>query len=247
MSKPIKITEEYMKECREDFEKILKESKLTNGQLSFLKDFSCDEKATVYIAPRALAKMFALIREFDNEIAWHGVASRNADSYVISDILVYPQTVSGVSVEMDETEYAKWLMENADDERFDRIRMQGHSHVNMSTTPSTVDLQHQQDILNMLGDDDFYIFMILNKRFEIYTRIYDMAKNIVFDPSDVTIKITGAVDIEGFLQSAKELVKVKAPQKRITLNDMCTVSTGEGTLEEWEPSYDCDKGFWLRG
>ena len=41
----------------------------------------------------------------------------------------------------------------------------GHSHVNMGTSPSSVDLNHQEEILRMLGDNDFYIFMIWNKSF----------------------------------------------------------------------------------
>lgn len=118
--------------------------------------FSCGEqKATVFFTPDAWAKMVTLLREFDKEVAWHGVARRGeneeANEYIISDILVYPQTVSGASVEMDTEEYAKWIMDNAEDDRFNNIHMQGHSHVNMAPNPSSVDLNHQEEILNMLG------------------------------------------------------------------------------------------------
>lgn len=216
MSKPIKMTEQYLEECRRDFEKALSLTKLADGKLSFTKTFTCEnKKATVYFTPEAWAKMVMLIKEFDKEIAWHGVANRveneECDDYVVSDILVYPQTVSGASVEMDTEEYAKWIMDNVEDDRFNNIHMQGHSHVNMTPNPSSVDLNHQEEILNMLGDEDFYIFMIWNKSFVSTNKVYDLKKNILFEDKDVTVKILGgSEDLDAFLKSAKEMVKTKS-------------------------------------
>lgn len=216
MSRPIKMTEQYLKECREDFERALKLTKLADGKLSFTKMFSCGEqKATVFFTPDAWAKMVTLLREFDKEVAWHGVARRGeneeANEYIISDILVYPQTVSGASVEMDTEEYAKWIMDNAEDDRFNNIHMQGHSHVNMAPNPSSVDLNHQEEILNMLGDDDFYIFMIWNKSLANNIKIYDLKKNILFEDKDVTYEHEEG-DMDAFVKSAKEMVKTKTYQ-----------------------------------
>lgn len=217
MSRPIKMTQKYLDECRQDFEKALQLAKLADGKLSFTKTFTCgSHKAVVYFTPEAWAKMVMLIKEFDKEVAWHGVASRidaATDEYLISDILVYPQSVTGATVEMDTEEYARWIMDNIEDERFNEIHMQGHSHVNMGTTPSSVDLNHQEEILNMLGNEDFYIFMIWNKSFSSNTRIYDLKKNVMFEDTDVTVKIAGNnEDLEEFLKSAKEMVKTKTHQ-----------------------------------
>ena len=200
MSKPIKMTEQYMAECRADFEKALQLTKLADGKLSFTKVFTCgDRKATVVFTAGAWAKMALLIKEFDKEVAWHGVAHRAADEavdeYIIEDIVVYPQEVSGTTVEMDTEKYAEWLMQNADDERFNNIHMQGHSHVNMPTSPSSVDLNHQEEILNMLGDDDFYIFMIWNKSFVSTNKIYDLRRmsclKIRTSPSSLRVSMRG--------------------------------------------------------
>lgn len=215
MSKPIRITEQHIVECRADFEKVLKDAKLTDSKLSFVKVFSIDNKrATIYFTGEAWAKMVMLIKEFDKEVAWHGVAHRgeneSKDEYIITDIMVYPQTVTGSTVEMDTEAYAIWLMKNAEDERFDNIRMQGHSHVDMGTSPSSVDLNHQGEILNMLGDDDFYIFMIWNKSFASTNKIYDLKKNILFEDKDITVKIMGAAeDFDAFINDAKKMVKPK--------------------------------------
>lgn len=92
---------------------------------------------------------------------------------------------------IDTEKYALWIQENIEDERFNHIYMQGHSHVNMGTSPSSVDLNHQEEILGMLGDDDFYIFMIWNKSLASTNKIYDLKKNVMFEDKDITVKIVG--------------------------------------------------------
>ena len=206
MSKPIKMTEQYMAECRADFEKALQLTKLADGKLSFTKVFTCgDRKATVVFTAGAWAKMALLVKEFDKEVAWHGVAHRAADEavdeYIIEDIVVYPQEVSGTTVEMDTEKYAEWLMQNADDERFNNIHMQGHSHVNMPTSPSSVDLNHQEEILNMLGDDDFYIFMIGTSRLSV--QIKSMTSRRMFCLKIRTSPLNLRVNMRGWLSSSR--------------------------------------------
>lgn len=219
MSRPIKMTEKHMAECREAFEKMLQAGKFTDGKMNFTKTFASDtKKATVFFTAEAWAKMVMLIQNFSKEIAWHGVAQRCEDTtkhhYLISDIVVYPQEVTGASVEMDTEKYSMWLMENDEDERFNHLRMQGHSHVNMATSPSNTDLNHQEEILNLLKDDDFYIFMIWNKSFVSTNKIYDLGKNTLFENADVSVEILGASEsLEDFMSGAKEMVVDKTPAK----------------------------------
>lgn len=156
--------------------------------------------------------MLTLVREFDKEVAWHGIAHRcedEEDAYIISDILVYPQEVTGATVNTDQEKYQMWLM-NHDDDVFNNIRMQGHSHVNMSTSPSTVDTSLYDRILEQLDDDMFYIFLIWNKRNEKTIKIYDLAKNVLFETADVTVSVReDDIGMERFLKNAKEMVQDK--------------------------------------
>ena len=214
MSKLIKVTPEIEARCREEFEKAIKEIKMSDGKFSFTVNFVNEKRgATIYYSSLAWEKQNAVLREFDKEVAWHGVARRGddpeKDEYFIDDIMVYPQSVTAASVEMDTEEYAEWLMENCEDERFNNIRMQAHSHVNMGVTPSGVDLNHQEEILNMLDDDDFYIFMIWNKSLAVNAKIYDMRKNILFEAGDVAVKVDGLDYLEDFIDEAKDMVKNK--------------------------------------
>lgn len=215
MSKIIRMTPEYAAECREAFEKALRiGSKIADGKLSFTKTFdSGDRRAVIHYTPEAWAKQLRVLKEFDKEVAWHGVAYRDEDEskdeYYITDIMVYPQTVTATTVEMDTEEYATWLMNNCDDERFSNIHMQAHSHVNMPTSPSGVDLNHQEEILEMLGDDDFYIFMIWNKSQVSTNKIYDLEKNVMFEDKDIKVDVAGAESLNDFIAEAKSMVKTK--------------------------------------
>ena len=127
-------------------------------------------------------------KKADGEIGWHGIVERHNNFFTIKDIIVYPQTVSGATVTTDAVEYSTWLM-GLDDETFNHCRYQGHSHVNFSVTPSGVDRQFYDDILQTLQENDYYIFMITNKRSDIYIIIYDYTNNILFETKDITIKV----------------------------------------------------------
>ena len=215
MSKIIRMTPEIRDQAVQEFAKALETGKLADGKISFTKTFgSGDDKATVLFSPDAYIKMWMLLQDFSSEVAWHGVAYRlgteTEREYLINDIVVYPQEVSGTTVEMDTEKYALWLMENDEDERFANIHMQGHSHVNMGTTPSGVDLGHQEEILQQLGDEDFYIFMIYNKSMKHTIKIYDMLDNIMYEDKDITVRVLGATEgLDEFLKGARAMVKPK--------------------------------------
>lgn len=212
MSKLIKMTPEYSKLLCSEFAEILKNTKLWDGKINYSKTFnSLERKALLNFTETAWIKMKALVSEFDKEIAWHGIATRDkvADSYTISDILVYPQEVTGATVTTDQQEYQSWLM-NFDDDIFNNIRMQGHSHVNMGVTPSGVDCSLYDRILDQLDDDMFYIFMIWNKSGDKTIKIYDFKSNVLFETEDITIKVLKEnIGLDEFLSGAKSLVKNK--------------------------------------
>ena len=192
MAKIIKITPECKEELRKEFEVALSNVKLSDGKLNYTKSFgNIKRDATVFFTKLAWSKMQALIKDTDKEIAWHGLAYRGEDGkdeYFITDILVYPQEVSAATVNTDQEKYQMWLMSQEDDV-FNNIRMQGHSHVNMAVTPSSVDNSLYERILEQLDDSMFYIFLIYNKRGDKTFKIYDLAKNVLFETSDVSVKI----------------------------------------------------------
>ena len=213
--RPIKLTDEHRSLMMEEFADYLKGLKLADGKVSYNRAFAWEnsgEKAKIIMTPVAFAKMLMLLQNFSTEVAWHGVAHRDKkkkDTFHITDILVYPQVVTGSTVNTDQDEYTQWLYSQKD-EVFNNIRMQGHSHVNFGTTPSTVDLTHQEEILKQLDDDMFYIFMIWNKKMERTAKIYDLKTNTLFEDKDIEVLVGNeGIDMEAFLKDAKDQVKTK--------------------------------------
>lgn len=207
MAKHIILTEDKIKEVLAQAEKQLRETKMAEGNLKITcTSPDIDEAANIVFSPTAYAKMLALVMNFTDEVAWHGTVMRDGNDFYITDILVYPQEVTGVTVNTDQAEYEMWLMSLVDEE-FNHLRFQGHSHVNMGVSPSTTDLNHQEEILEQLKDDDYYIFMIVNKKLEMFISIFDYANNIKFETEDVDVYIgSTGFNAEAFIKDAESLV-----------------------------------------
>lgn len=223
MSKPIRVTRSIKQEIKKrvlmaiddiDENKITLDGGISlavlDGKVSLLP-FAEGEgrRAIIKVTERAFIKQEALIQGFEKEIAWNGIATKESSGvYKISDILVHPQTVSGSNVTSDQEEYQDWLM-SQDDEVFNNIRVQGHSHVRMGVSPSGTDRELYKKITSQLNKDMFYIFMIFNKMGDFFVLIYDLEDNILYETEDVDIEI---VDEEygyrEFLDEADELVTI---------------------------------------
>ena len=214
MSRPIILTEGIKQQIQKEFIEILGKAKMADGKLSYSKSFKYENSsAVVWLAPEAYKKILALVTEFSDEVGWHGAVSRSGENeFIIEDIFVYPQEVTGSTVNTDQEAYTRWLYE-LDDDTFNKIRMQGHSHVNMSVSPSGVDDRHRQKILDQLEPDMFYIFMVWNKRLEIHTLIYDMERNILYEDKDITVKLLGGEEMDDFLSDARDKVQKKGNKK----------------------------------
>lgn len=208
MSRAFNIDQTEIEKIREEFLKFLAAGVFKNNTVNYSKKLTLNtgKKASLEISQLADKKMRALVDKFDKEVAWHGIARKVKDGdYVIDDIVVYPQKVTGSTVTTDQEKYQMWLYEQPD-EIFNNLRMQGHSHVNMSVTPSSVDETYYGGIVDQLRDDDFYIFLVTNKKGDVYVNIYDKQSNTVYEDKDVTVFVDVEEEILEFAEKAKELV-----------------------------------------
>jgi hypothetical protein len=137
--------------------------------------------------------MRALVDNASTEISWHGLVEPYEDTVRIYDVLVYPQVATAVTVEADDDNnaYVSWL-DDLPDAQFNQVRMQGHSHVNMGTSPSGTDINFYETLLEHVKD--FYIFMILNKAGSVFVEYYDIANNVVYETADIEL----VKEIQGF-------------------------------------------------
>lgn len=195
--RPIFLTDEIKDKLLADFATMLAKSKNFDGKFKIEQTLTYNKadhpKATLWFTPSAWAKMTALVDIFQKEIGWQGYVTRvenTTNEWIITDIIVYKQIVTGAHVDTDVEEFGTWLSywtEKADEEGFS-INFQGHSHVNMAVSPSGTDLQDQA---TRMADQKkgFYIFTIQNKFRAANYWIYDFDNNIAYDTEDIDVEI----------------------------------------------------------
>ena len=192
--KPIFITDTQKQQAKLAFEQYLaKLSKCPNGTIDFRATVAVQKhelpKATVVFKTLAYLKTMLYVRDTTTEIAWHGTVTKgDNDTYTVHDVFLYPQKLSAATVNTDQEAYNRWITELPDD-TFNKMRLQGHSHVNFGASPSGVDTAYYNDILKVLNKNDFYIFMIINKSGTMYFEIYDLEKNIIYENKDAIVEI----------------------------------------------------------
>lgn len=212
MSRRIKCTPHDIQQVMQHVNDILISGKFQDGQLTFTHRFQeLDDVARLTFSSKAWTKMISLVLSFDKEVQWHGVVERiSTNSFRINDILVFPHEITSATVTSDQTKYEEWLNE-LDDETFNHLRFHGHSHVNMAVSPSGVDMQYRENMLqniNANDDEAYYIFMIINKQNKISAEIYDIENNMLYGTAD--IEFVAEIDdgkeyINNFIDNAKTL------------------------------------------
>lgn len=164
-------------------------------------------KISLDFDPMAYLQMRTLIEENSTECAWQGTVKMTPDrqKFTIKSILVYPQTVTGATVNTDDALYDAWHQAR-DDETYNTLRLQGHSHVNMGVTPSGVDKTLYNDMLQTIRDDSYYIFMIVNKKNDVWINIYDLPANAIYDKSDIAITV-GGINLDNWSKEQKKMFR----------------------------------------
>lgn len=202
--KPIKLTPQAIQAAKLAFNNSLENLRFQGEKLNFTYNFEEEfkkalpentPKPMVYISSSTYLKMLQFVLQCDKEIAWHGTVDRKDNNFFIKDVFLYPQRITAVTVQTDDTKYTQWA-ESLPDETFNTMRFQGHSHVNMGTTPSGTDLTNWNEFLQNLLDNDFYIFVIMNKAQDINIYIYDLANNLIYERADITVKVFFNKDLE---------------------------------------------------
>ena len=178
-------------------------------QIPKMETVKITKKPKIIISTTAGLKMSELVRNCTAEVGWHGFVERpDKNTFLITDIVVYPQTVTSTTVTTDETEYAIWCS-NIKTADLRKMRFQGHSHVNMQCNPSGTDLVLYNNYLANLTNDDYYIFFICNKRGDINAFLYDMHTNTKYTKED--LEIIKETDMSEWFESVKENIKTSKP------------------------------------
>lgn len=211
MAKPIYMTNNDIESVCAELRQTLNGMKCY-GSIDIKRSFKSDDRiATLYFTPIAWIKMTALVSRFETEVQWHGMVRRISENeFEIYDILVPPHEVSGATVTSEYKSYIEW-MDGLDDDTFNAVRFHGHSHVNMSVSPSSVDNKYRLDLVTQLpkpteNDDVFYIFLIINKKHEWSAEIYDLTNNALYGTDEICMEcLLGDSDLDSFIAEAKKV------------------------------------------
>ena len=163
----------------------------------------------------AWLKLTMLVSQESDEFAVHATVTRRKNEFFITDILCYPQDVTSVTVNATD-DYGPWLHQ-LDEDTFKSLRMQIHSHVHMGPSPSGTDHEMYNKILQ--GIKDFYIFMIINKQHKVWTNIYDIEADFLYEDDDIDYMVQmddGSDMTEWIKAQTKHIIRPKTTYKRAT-------------------------------
>jgi hypothetical protein len=216
---PEKTADDIIAELTEKLKAMFTESRnITAFTYSFKpEEFIGKAEITLDFSAIAFLKQHMLVANHKDEIAWHGIVRPSEDRkcFHIEDILIYPQTVTGTNVNTDEVPYQDWK-NKLDDDHYNHLRYQAHSHVNMTVSPSGTDTTLYDAMLSTLGPTSYYIFLIINKRGEFWINIYDIQNNVIYDKNDVHVTVDG-MDMDAWYDAQiKEYIKPKTYQPATT-------------------------------
>lgn len=221
MSRPYQILGNELDDMRKHFEEQIKNLR-TNGSkftLSFnVPEVKAKDKVLLTFSMKAYIKMRDVVSRFSSEVGWYGFVDKISDlEYHITDIVLYPQLVTGGTVKEGNDAWD-------DDMPIDLIKRRhfhGHSHVNMGCTPSSTDMAHRNDQLAMVAKDSFYIFMITNKACDWTAEVYDLANNKVYTTDDILIDVDlgDGEMLSDFVIDGKKIVKTSTVTEQKKLQE----------------------------
>jgi hypothetical protein len=223
-----KIDDNQQKNLLAKFAEYLKTYTPGSTKIAFsdtIHETKATEKILVTFSAVAYIKMRELVDRSSFEIGWYGLIDKlSPTEYRIEDIIVYPQTVTSVTVKEDDEVWDADM--SIEDIR--RRHFHGHSHVNMPVCPSTTDMEHRKELTDMLNPDSFFLFLITNKRCDISAELYDLSANTIYNTDDIAFDVDlGTGSLAGFIESYEKLVKQHKffPESSVSLKEKIVSNT----------------------
>lgn len=135
----------------------------------------------ILFSTEALMKMKVYVDEHDKEISWLGVVEQTEEAYIVTDVMLFEQRVTGVTTDILETSLTSFgskLIAEGKADLFNKIRLWGHSHVNMTCFASKTD---EETFEQFYPSCDFFIRLIANKKEEIKVDFVDMQRHMKYE------------------------------------------------------------------
>ena len=129
----------------------------------------------IYILPDARAKMEMYCELCEKEIGWLGFVEKyEGIGFLITDVVLLKQEVHATTTEIDPAALLDFWGQT-EPEKQAKIKIWGHSHVNMAPNPSGQD----DDQMKYFKDgNDWFIRLITNKKGDMNLTIYDYKNGV---------------------------------------------------------------------
>lgn len=212
--------------------KELVNTKLTELQL---------EEPKINMTADAFLKIRSLVDSCDGEVAWHGLVERHLNNFLISDILVFPQHVTGTTADGVDSEYEMWIATQPD-EIFDKLRFHGHSHVRMGVVPSAIDENYYSNLMTHV--QDYYITMIINKQGNIHARLYDKINNILYSHIPISICNEAGVGYDDWYETNKDMIRIRPVVTYKSIVTPATILTKVDSITDEDFTWEEDQADW---
>lgn len=157
-----------------------KQSTGQNTKVNFTPKFI----PTICVEREALNKMHLFVDECSDEIGWMGTATYNEseNSYTVHDVFLFDQDVHSTTTEITPeglSSFAEELLQRPDGvETWNNLKVWGHSHVRMPTSPSGQD-DKQMDEFSNIGHD-WFIRIIANKLGSFRVDLYNYKLGVTY-------------------------------------------------------------------
>lgn len=133
----------------------------------------------VMYAPNVWAEIEYFIEKQDLEVGWLGLVEKVGNDYLITEVFLPEQKVHSVETDISAEAMTKVAMEILDSGKCSsQLYYWGHSHVNMSVSPST---QDEEQIDEFLKSCPLFIRGIYNKKGHSKVDVYDVEQKCVFE------------------------------------------------------------------
>lgn len=168
----------------------------------------------LYIKYEALLKMNQIVNTCTAEVGWLGSVEEKDRVFYVTDVFLLKQKVTGVTTELDEEALSDLLLQmvNEDQEKYNTIKLWGHSHVKMEVNPSS---QDDETFKEYYQDNPFFIRLIANQkedmRIDIAIRedglIYHRVPWEVVYPGDIVKAMKNYAMISEELKAAEDEIE----------------------------------------
>ena len=159
------------------------ESRSTEPETTVLLEPDNLYMPTVYYTEEVWATIRYLVDKCPDEIGWLGLVDYDGADYLVTEIFVPKQKVSGAETDITAETMSNLALEIDElGKDISKLYYWGHSHVNMGVSPSG---QDESQVESYLFDKDFnpivdtFIRGIYNKQGRSKVDVYDTVNNVV--------------------------------------------------------------------